>query len=557
MTSVCDDIVFITNSQMENVEYEKLDQLCNKIYTRKNVGYDFSMWKYAFQNYDYLAYDEVVLVNSSVVGPVFPIEDLFCQMEACVSDFWGVTENYEEDRHVQSYFLVFRKSILNSNAFRMFWDSILEYENKWQVIRSYEIGMTQWFLENGFSFNVYCPTEKIFQNYNIIKLKGFKKPKNPTICFGKELLELKVPFLKLAYLNSATEKDIAYMSRYGMVRENLTNCSIKHGQDLEETNNRCPVCESFGDIVFKKLNDKLIPYSKKIWNIKKCKNKSCGCFWTDPVPSEKQRSELSQVRYSNSEISNDELFGVSPKLGRFKSCLLFIGERCLEFLNITEKRKSLYIHGLVGIKPGKVLEIGCGNGSRLSVLKGMGWEVAGQEIRPSAVKRGLDICGIDIHYGDINNLELQGSSYDVILMSHVLEHVNDPLQVLKTVRHLLKPCGELRLATSNAESLGRRIYGKNWFIFDPTRNVTLHTHQSLNTLLKNSGFSSFTIDANSMNAEYAVLRSIEINKFGWTSIGFSCSVGKNIFTMLFQIVAILFTHFFKKFGEELIVVAKK
>ena len=63
-------------------------------------------------------------------------------MDAAGWDFWGMTENWELCRHIQSYFLVFRRPVLASPALPTFFESVLPFRNKKNVILAYESGVT-------------------------------------------------------------------------------------------------------------------------------------------------------------------------------------------------------------------------------------------------------------------------------------------------------------------------------------------------------------------------------------------------------------------------------
>lgn len=120
-----------------------------KLIQRKNIGYDFYSYKTAILDLDLTYYDELILCNDSIYGPFYDLDLLFDRPpKNC--DFWGITENYEFAHHLQSYFLVFNKAVLHSSAFREFWQRVESLDDKNQIIRQYEIGLTQHLLSKGF-----------------------------------------------------------------------------------------------------------------------------------------------------------------------------------------------------------------------------------------------------------------------------------------------------------------------------------------------------------------------------------------------------------------------
>ena len=76
----------------------------------------------------------------------------------------------------------------------------------------------------------------------------------------------------------------------------------------------------------------------------------------------------------------------------------------------------------------------------------------------------------------------------MITLSHVIEHVHNPVALLKVCRRLLKPTGQLWLETPNIDGAGHRQYMKNWRGLEPPRHLVLFNSQSLAKALFASGF---------------------------------------------------------------------
>ena len=106
------------------------------------------------------------------------------------------------------------------------------------------------------------------------------------------------------------------------------------------------------------------------------------------------------------------------------------------------------------ITPGRLLDVGCGNGQRLSQLQTLGWDVEGQEIDPKAVMNAQRNYGIKIHLGNLHDIAFSSSTFDAIIMGHVIEHLIDPLAILTECHRILKPGGILVITTPNVESFG-------------------------------------------------------------------------------------------------------
>lgn len=119
-----------------------------QVIIRENIGYDF----YSFRTgvlaiEDLYAYDELVIANDSVV-PVRGggLGTAFEEMSRVDCDAWAMTESHQVARHLQSWFLVFRKSAFFTRHFLDFWQGVRVLHNKWEIILSYEVGLTQWLL---------------------------------------------------------------------------------------------------------------------------------------------------------------------------------------------------------------------------------------------------------------------------------------------------------------------------------------------------------------------------------------------------------------------------
>ncbi len=178
--------------------------LCDEASLRPNVGYDFGMWQFVLAKTDLTVWDEIILTNSSVFGPFWPLTDAFQRMADQPCDFWGMTDSYQHDWHIQSYFLVFRHKIIQSKAFSLFWQSVLPYMNKEQIIRSYEVGLTQYLMDAGFTARALVPTLSLLPKGirgHLVRKYGQYRKRGPTIIYPKQLLQSGMPYMKIRLLN--------------------------------------------------------------------------------------------------------------------------------------------------------------------------------------------------------------------------------------------------------------------------------------------------------------------------------------------------------------------
>jgi len=133
-----------------------------------------------------------------------------------------------------------------------------------------------------------------------------------------------------------------------------------------------------------------------------------------------------------------------------------------------------------------ILDIGCATGALLVYLRGSGWRVTGVEISPSAdyavKERSLDVRNLPL---EENNFP--GDSFDVILASHLIEHLNNPKAFLSETYRVLKNNGNIFITTPNISGFQARLFGSRWrsAIFD---HLFLFSKSTLFKMMKNAGF---------------------------------------------------------------------
>ena len=123
---------------------------------------------------------------------------------------------------------------------------------------------------------------------------------------------------------------------------------------------------------------------------------------------------------------------------------------------------------------GRFLDVGCGGGFLVEAARDLGWRAEGVEPSRPAVAFGRSL-GLDLHLGTLDDHAFDAGAYDLITMMEVIEHVGDPVSLVRGAARLLRPGGALYLTTPNWGSFSRRFLGKRWFpiarehlvLFDP------------------------------------------------------------------------------------------
>ena len=140
------------------------------------------------------------------------------------------------------------------------------------------------------------------------------------------------------------------------------------------------------------------------------------------------------------------------------------------------------------VREGPVLDIGCHTGETLVALRERGLEVAGLEPNPRAAERAR-ARGLEVISAPIEEAELPAGRFRSVLLSQVLEHVEDPPAVLAATRAALAPGGTAFIVVPNAGSAWRRLFGRHWAHWHVPFHLYHHTERSLRKLLAQSGFS--------------------------------------------------------------------
>jgi SAM-dependent methyltransferase len=138
---------------------------------------------------------------------------------------------------------------------------------------------------------------------------------------------------------------------------------------------------------------------------------------------------------------------------------------------------------------GRALDVGCGTGVFLSCIRRHGWDVVGVDTSPAAAAAARDLFGITVHVGELENAPFDEQSFDFIHMSHVIEHVSQPVATLHRAAALLRPGGRLYIETPNIDGLASRLSGEYWLHLDSPRHLWLFSHTTLTRALNMCGFS--------------------------------------------------------------------
>ncbi len=204
---------------------------------------------------------------------------------------------------------------------------------------------------------------------------------------------------------------------------------------------------------------------------------------------------------------------------------------------------------------GRLLEMGCGGGAMLKLMKELGWQVEGVDFDPAAVAHARE-SGIQVHLGTLAEQKLPDEAFDAITASHFIEHLPDPLRELQECRRLLKPGGMLVLLTPNAESWGHGIYQTDWRGLEPPRHLHIFTPASLAGMCRRTGLNlchcrSIMRGSGMLLASRILRRS---GKANWTR---SPSWGLRVWDELASLVQWAGSFVDSAAGKEILLISKK
>jgi SAM-dependent methyltransferase len=156
------------------------------------------------------------------------------------------------------------------------------------------------------------------------------------------------------------------------------------------------------------------------------------------------------------------------------------------YLRTFEKRWRLVRRFTGG--PGRALDVGCAAGYWLRVLAERGWDVTGVEPSAEIAAHARHALGAArVHEGDLASARFEAGRFDLVTLWDVVEHVPDPVALLREAARVLSPGGVLVLETQNVESRFARLLGPRWQHFKHLEHLYHFGPGSLSALLARAG----------------------------------------------------------------------
>src|SRR5687768_6547754 len=212
-----------------------------------------------------------------------------------------------------------------------------------------------------------------------------------------------------------------------------------------------------------------VPGPQVSWRYWRCAR--CGHAWLHPAPTTEELTQYYNTVYA---VPRDLYVAHVPR----------------------EHRALKSVFNRHGIRPGRMLEVGCSYGAMLDAFRRDGWEVEGIELDSRAAEIARSFYGLRVHQGRLEDVRARLSdAYDTLTLYHVLEHVEDPAAFIRGLAALCRPDGVLVIKTPNPRSFAARALAGWWEWYAAPQHVHLFSASSLRALLEAGGFATEVMES--------------------------------------------------------------
>jgi SAM-dependent methyltransferase len=246
--------------------------------------------------------------------------------------------------------------------------------------------------------------------------------------------------------------------------------SIAHSAGLTLVGVRCCVCDHDDATLVGTGYDYEYRTSPDLFHAYQCNE--CGTVYLNPRPDVSEFERIYPPEYHSLEFSDESYSFVHRVRSRLEA-------------------RRLLRYCAAAPPTARILDVGCGDGFHLGLLKAHGepqWRLEGIDFDRRAVEaaRGK---GLTVHHGDLGAAGIEDSAYDVVYTLQTIEHVAHPDLFLAEINRILKPGGRLVVVTDNNESVDFAMFkGHHWGGYHFPRHWNLFSAESLGRLARDAGF---------------------------------------------------------------------
>jgi 2-polyprenyl-3-methyl-5-hydroxy-6-metoxy-1,4-benzoquinol methylase len=257
----------------------------------------------------------------------------------------------------------------------------------------------------------------------------------------------------------------------------------------------CLLCGGEGEMLYSGLRDRLFS-APGSWSLIQCPK--CQLVWLNPRPIPDDIGKLYSQYFTHQMRDAPKIVlaglrkSVKASILQYSFGYQMVGSSSilgsvLSRIGPLEDIAGGNVRYLKASEKGRLLDVGCGNGIFLDQMRHLGWNVAGVEPDGEAVSVAYEKFGLEIFHGSLEEAKFPDGHFDAITMNHVIEHVLDPIGLLKECGRVLRQGGKLVVVTPNIKSLGRRMLSDAWLAWDPPRHLFLFSSQALRASAERAG----------------------------------------------------------------------
>jgi SAM-dependent methyltransferase len=233
---------------------------------------------------------------------------------------------------------------------------------------------------------------------------------------------------------------------------------------------RCCICESSDSTFMGKGEDFEYHTSPDTFSAFRCN--TCGLVYLNPRPAISEFERIYPSTYHAYNFSENN-FGFVYKI-----------RSRLEAMRLLKHCRNLP-------DDARILDVGCGDGFHLNLLRKFGkktWSLEGVDIDKHAIEAATH-AGLKVHQGVVEEVDLPREHYDLVFMIMTIEHVEQPLEVIRAIHKLLRQGGRLVIVTDNTSSFDFNFFkNSHWGGYHFPRHWNLFNHESFARLAEKAGF---------------------------------------------------------------------
>lgn len=263
----------------------------------------------------------------------------------------------------------------------------------------------------------------------------------------------------------------------------------------------CPACGGAGEPYVSRCGDAFPEAVPVLADYRRCR--ACASLWMDPCPVEDAIPHLYPSYYTHeapralweptpglrwAQLRADVLrslvaqcFGYSGAAAQGGTAARVLA-RMLAWVPAARARAGRQVRFIRGRPGGRLIDVGCGNGQFLRLMRDLGWTVLGIEPDERAAAAASS-AGIPVENGRVEDVLRRVGPADAITCVHVLEHLREPAPVLRALIRSLVPGGTLTVISPNPRGMLARAFARHWFSLDPPRHLVLPSPEGYRRML--------------------------------------------------------------------------